>query len=79
MIQHSRYLFDYIFIGYLLQIDGVDIRNLTERQITSLTRSKRLLVCVRRLVQDDGKCQYFCPSQTNTFVSHKYQNSVHSQ
>lgn len=43
-----------IVVGdYITKIDGVDIRNLTERQITSLTRSKRLLVCVRRLVQDD--------------------------
>lgn len=43
-----------IVVGdYITKIDGVDIRNLTERQISSLTRSKRLLVCVRRLVQDD--------------------------
>lgn len=38
-----------------VQIDGIDIRALTEKQITSLTRSKRLIVCVKRVLQDDGK------------------------
>ncbi|XP_069140794.1 uncharacterized protein [Argopecten irradians] len=46
-----------ILAGDLItKIDGVDIRSLTERQITSLTRTKRLMICIRRGVrsQDVG-------------------------
>ncbi|XP_033745245.1 tyrosine-protein phosphatase non-receptor type 13-like isoform X2 [Pecten maximus] len=35
----------------ITKIDGVDIRSLTERQITSLTRTKRLMICIRRGVK----------------------------
>ncbi|XP_021364131.1 uncharacterized protein LOC110457262 isoform X1 [Mizuhopecten yessoensis] len=41
-----------ILAGDLItKIDGVDIRSLTERQISSLTRTKRLMICIRRGVR----------------------------
>ncbi|XP_048743440.2 uncharacterized protein LOC125656862 isoform X4 [Ostrea edulis] len=82
-----------IVVGdYITKIDGVDIRALTEKQISCLTRSKRLIVCVKRLVQDDGTGQLvplglknlrnlsgeFTPESTSSPVSKKFNNSFNS-
>ncbi|XP_061187336.1 disks large homolog 1-like isoform X1 [Saccostrea echinata] len=82
-----------IVVGdYITKIDGVDIRSLTEKQITSLTRSKRLIICVKRFVQDDGTGQLvpvglknlrnlsgeFAPESSSSPVSKKFNNSFSS-
>ena len=36
------------------QIDGIDVRTLSDKQIMSLTRTKRLTLLVKRIVTDDG-------------------------
>ncbi|KAK3103412.1 hypothetical protein FSP39_019029 [Pinctada imbricata] len=57
-----------ILVGdYITRIDGVDIRKLTERQITSLTRSKRLTLWAKRFVRDDGSGN-FVPVYSNNTV-----------
>nr|XP_022297737.1 tyrosine-protein phosphatase non-receptor type 13-like isoform X4 [Crassostrea virginica]XP_022297738.1 tyrosine-protein phosphatase non-receptor type 13-like isoform X4 [Crassostrea virginica]XP_022297739.1 tyrosine-protein phosphatase non-receptor type 13-like isoform X4 [Crassostrea virginica]XP_022297740.1 tyrosine-protein phosphatase non-receptor type 13-like isoform X4 [Crassostrea virginica]XP_022297741.1 tyrosine-protein phosphatase non-receptor type 13-like isoform X4 [Crassostrea v len=82
-----------IVVGdYITKIDGIDIRALTEKQITSLTRSKRLIVCVKRVLQDDGTGQLvplgmnhlrnfseeFSPESSSSPVSKKFNNSFGS-
>ncbi|XP_060074148.1 uncharacterized protein LOC132553879 [Ylistrum balloti] len=61
----------------ITKIDGVDIRSLTERQITSLTRTKRLMICIRRGVKSSDAGSLRPGNREPTDSSHGRNSSPH--
>lgn len=54
---------------FIVKIDGIDVRTLSDMQIMSLTRSKRLTLLVKRLIADDELLK----------SSEKITNKIHRQ
>ncbi|XP_076095295.1 uncharacterized protein LOC143065811 isoform X3 [Mytilus galloprovincialis] len=61
---------------FIVKIDGIDVRTLSDKQIMSLTKTKRLTMLIKRLVTDDDATPISGTSMKNN--KNRMRNESHS-